>query len=140
MGFSGGSEVKTSACNEGDLGSIPGSGKSPGKGNGNPFQYSCLENPMYREAWWATVHGVASWTRLSDCTFTFITNYNHASHYTWLHLSSTINLCYEKLLNRKKKRWKMSLGYPYILIVGNYSFIIKHWNYWIRHHATLLGH
>ena len=59
MGFSGGSEVKTSACNEGDLGSILGLGKSTGKGNGNPLQYSCLENPMYREAWWATVHGVA---------------------------------------------------------------------------------
>ena len=59
IGFSGGSEVKMSACNEGDLGSILGLGKSTGKGNGNPLQYSCLENPMYREAWWATVHGVA---------------------------------------------------------------------------------
>ena len=45
-GFPGGSEVKASACNEGDLGSIPGSGRSPGEGNGNPLQYSCLENPM----------------------------------------------------------------------------------------------
>ena len=45
-GFSGGSEVKASACNAGDLGSIPGLGRSPGKGNGNPLQYSCLENPM----------------------------------------------------------------------------------------------
>ena len=41
-----------------DLGSIPGSGRSPGEGNGNPLQYSCLENPMDRGAWWATVHGV----------------------------------------------------------------------------------
>ena len=46
LGFPGGSEVKASACNEGDLGSIPGSGRSPGEGNGNPLQYSCLENPM----------------------------------------------------------------------------------------------
>ena len=45
----GGSEVKESACNVGDLGSIPGSGRSPGEGNGNPIQYSCLENPMDRE-------------------------------------------------------------------------------------------
>ena len=45
-GFPGSSEVKASACNEGDLGSIPGSGRSPGEGNGNPLQYSCLENPM----------------------------------------------------------------------------------------------
>ena len=59
MGFPGGSEVKASACNAGDLGSIPGLGRSPGEGNGNPFQYSCLENPIDRGAWWATVHEVA---------------------------------------------------------------------------------
>ena len=69
-GFPGGSEVKASACNEGDLGSIPGSGRSPGEGNGNPIQYSWLANPMDGGAWWATVHGVAkSRTRLSDFTF-----------------------------------------------------------------------
>ena len=68
----GGSEVKASACHEGDLGSLPGSGRSPGEGNGNPFQYSCLENPMDGGAWWATVHGVTkSRTRLSVFTFTF---------------------------------------------------------------------
>ena len=67
MGFPGGSEGKASACNAGDPGYIPGSGRSPGKGNGNPLQYSCLENSTDREAWWATVHGVAkSQTRLSD--------------------------------------------------------------------------
>ena len=64
------SEVKASASNVGDLGSIPGLGRPPGEGNGNPLQYSCLENPMDGGAWWATVHGVAkSWTRLSDLTF-----------------------------------------------------------------------
>ena len=58
-----------SACNAGDLGLIPGSGKSPGEGNGNLLQYSCLENPMDRGAWRATVHRVAkSQTRLSDFT------------------------------------------------------------------------
>ena len=63
----GGSEVKASACNVGDLGLIPGSGRFPGEGNGNPLQYSYLENPMDGGAWWATVHRVAkSWTRLSD--------------------------------------------------------------------------
>ena len=50
---------KESACNAGDLGSISGSGRSPGEGNGYPLQYSCLENPMGRRAWWVTVHGVA---------------------------------------------------------------------------------
>ena len=58
LGFPGGSEVKASACNAGDLGSTPGSGRSPGEGNGNPLQCSCLENPMDGGAWWATVHGV----------------------------------------------------------------------------------
>ena len=71
--FPGRSEVKAPACNAGDLGLIPGSGRFPGEGNGNPLQYSCLENPMDRGAWWATVHGVAkSRTWLSDFTFTFI--------------------------------------------------------------------
>ena len=56
--FPGGLEGKASACNAGDLGSIPGSGRSPGEGNGNPLLYSCLENPVDGGAWWATVHGV----------------------------------------------------------------------------------
>ena len=60
-----------SACNVGDLGSIPGSGRSPGEVNGNPLQYSCLENPMDRGAWWATVHGLQSQTWLSNFTSTF---------------------------------------------------------------------
>ena len=73
MGFPGSSEVKASACNAGDPGSIPGLGRSPGEGNGTPLQYSCLENPMDGGAGWATVHGVEkSQTRLSDFTFTFI--------------------------------------------------------------------
>ena len=68
--FPGGSDDKASAYNPGDLGSIPGLGRFPGEGNGNPLQCSCLENPMDGEAWWATVHGVTkSWTWLSDFTF-----------------------------------------------------------------------
>ena len=58
-GFAGGSEDKASACNAGDPGLIPGWGRSPGGGHGNPLQYSCLENPMDRGAWRPTVHGVA---------------------------------------------------------------------------------
>ena len=57
--FPGGSDGKESACSVGDLGSIPGSERSPGEGNDAPFQYSCLENPMHRENWRATVSGVA---------------------------------------------------------------------------------
>ena len=74
--FPGGSDGKASACNAGDLGSIPGLGRSPGEGHGNPLQYSCLENPMDRGAWRATVHGVTkSQTRLNDFTWLF-------SHFT----------------------------------------------------------
>ena len=62
-----GRENRLGVCNAGDRSSILKSGKSPGEGNGNPLQYSCLENSMDRGAWWATVHGVAkSQTRLSD--------------------------------------------------------------------------
>ena len=63
---------KASAYNSEDQGSIPGLGRSPGEGDGTPLQYSCLENPMDGEAWWAAVHGVAkSRTQLSDFIFTF---------------------------------------------------------------------
>ena len=67
MGLPGGTDGKEFACNAGDLNSIPGSGRSPEEWNGNPLQYSCLENPMDRGAWRATVHEVVkSWTRLSN--------------------------------------------------------------------------
>ena len=55
--FPGGSDGEESACNAGDPGLVPGSGRSPGEGNGYPLQYSCLENPMDRGAWWAIVRG-----------------------------------------------------------------------------------
>ena len=58
-GFPGGSDGTESACNAGGPGSTPGLGKSPGVGDDNPLHYSCLENSMNREAWWALVHGVA---------------------------------------------------------------------------------
>ena len=83
--FPGGSDSKASAYNAGDPASIPGSGRSPGEGNGSPLQYSCLENPMDKGAWLATVHGVAkSWTRLSDFTITidaerYLTEFNFLS-------------------------------------------------------------
>ena len=67
VGFPGDSVSKESDCNARDPGSIPGSGRLPGEGNGNPLQYSCLGNPMDRGAWRAMVHGGhKSWTRFSD--------------------------------------------------------------------------
>ena len=69
--FPSGSDGKESDWSAGDLGLIPGSGRSPGEGNGNPLQYSCLENPMDGGAWWATIHGVTkSQTWMSNFTFT----------------------------------------------------------------------
>ena len=59
LDFPGVSDGKESACNAGDPGLIPGSERFPAEGHGNPLQYSCLENPMDRGAWWATVHRVA---------------------------------------------------------------------------------
>ena len=71
--FPGGSDGKVSVYNVGDLSSIPRSGRSPGEGSGNPLQYYCLENPMDRGAWWATVHGVTkSRTQLSNSTFQYM--------------------------------------------------------------------
>ena len=66
IGFLGGSDSKESVCNAGDLGLIPGSGRSPGEGKGNALQCSCLENSMDRGTWRATVHGVTEWTLLTD--------------------------------------------------------------------------
>ena len=66
MGFPGGSVVKNMPANEEDIGLIPGSGRSPGEGNGNPLQYSCLRNPMDREAWQGTAMGGKSQTQLRD--------------------------------------------------------------------------
>ena len=62
-GFPGGSDGKESASNAGDEGLIPGPGRSPGEGNGYPLQYSCMENPIDRGAWWATVHVCLVWPR-----------------------------------------------------------------------------
>ena len=72
MDFPGGSGVKEFACNAGDPSSIPGSGRSPEEGNGNPLQYSCLENSMDGGAWSATVHEIAQWNTTERLTLTYI--------------------------------------------------------------------
>ena len=97
MGFPGGLEGKASTCNVGDLGSIPESGRSPGEGNGNPLQYSCLENPMDRGAWEAAVHEVTkSRTRLSN--FTFVALYSQKNFTNiYLEISET------EIVNQKEK-------------------------------------
>ena len=86
-GFLSDSDGTEFACNAGDPGSIPGLGRYPGEGNGNPLQYSCLENSMDRGAWWATVHGVAkSQTQLSDLHFSLQASSSSVSPSTFIHL------------------------------------------------------
>ena len=89
MGFPGDSEVKAFSCNAGDLGSIPGLGRFPGEGNDDPLQYSCLENPMDRGAWWVIPHGVAkSLTRLNDSlsffSFSFANTFSQSEGYLFI--------------------------------------------------------
>ena len=66
MGFPSGSAVNIPPVNERDVGSVPGSGRSSGEGNSNPFQYSCLENPMERGVWQPTVHGVTKELEMTE--------------------------------------------------------------------------
>ena len=90
MGFPGGTAVKNLLTSAGDTASIPVSGRSPGGGNGNPLQYSCLENSMDGGAWWAIVHGVPkSRTRLSDSA-SLSTHYILYSLFAYLFLPSII--------------------------------------------------
>ena len=97
-GSPGGSEVKASACNAGDLGSIPWSGRSPGEGNGNPLQYSCLENPMDGGAWWAIVPWVAkSQTRLSNFTLTHTSSPGLNSKTHMIAKSMCIQCCFSRV-------------------------------------------
>ena len=104
MGFPGGSEVKASASNVGDPGSIPGSGRSPGEGNGTPLQYSCLESPMDRGAWRATVHRVAkSRTRLSD--FTSLHRSYTASVTSSLSLFVVLYNCFKTSVEKQAVGW-----------------------------------
>ena len=90
LGFPGGSEAKVSACNAGDLDSILGSGRAPGEGTGNPLQYSCLENPMDGEAWWAyNPWGCKESDRTEWLHFTFNVDW---LHHWWLNSTSSPSL------------------------------------------------
>ena len=81
MCFPGGSDGKESACNARDPGLTPGLGRSPGEGHGYPLQYSCLENPMDRRAWWVTIHGVTkSQTQLSYLHFHFFSSHTNVTN------------------------------------------------------------
>ena len=81
--FPGGSDGEESSCSSRDLGSIPGLGRSPGEGSGNPLQYSCLGNTMDRGAWWATVHRVSKESHMTE----------HTQRDSWFILQCGTNLC-----------------------------------------------
>ena len=112
-GFPGGSDSRESSCNTGDLGSVPGLGRSPGEGNSSPLQYSGLESPHGRKSWWATVHGITkSWTWLSDFHFMIIIM-NTINEKLWkiifclavyLHNISFVSWPAKLALYRKKKK------------------------------------
>ena len=98
--FPGSSDGKASAYNAGELGSIPGLGRSPGEGNGHPLQCSCLENPMDGGCWWAIVQAVAkSWTRLSDFTFTI-----HWKDWCWSWSSKPLATWWDEPTHYKRPR------------------------------------
>ena len=119
--FPGGSDGKESACNAGDLGLIPGLERSPGEGNGNPLQYSCLEHFTDRGAWWTTVHGVAkSWTQGSNSCFHF--------HFLCTYLSSIYNLLYIRPL-AKSTHCTRSIVFAAIVLPSynpNFNCCLRH--------------
>ena len=120
--------VKESACNAGDAGLIPGSGRSPGRGNGNPLQHSSLENSMDRGAWWAIVHGVTKRrTQLSTHAHT----YSHTNK--WMidlkenNLSSAVRIweaCFQKKTHAAIYRRARMLDGPDFLISQEFSTIL----------------
>ena len=125
-GFPDGSDGKASACNAGDQGSIPESGRSPGEGNGNPLQHSCLENLMDGGAWQATVHGVAkNWTRLSNFMIQKKLNFKSRLDLPYINMNPpqvyTCSLSWTLLYLKKKKRKKKG-GWKNIDFIKN-SFL-----------------
>ena len=90
LGFPGGSDSKQSVCNAGDPGSIPGLGRSPGDGNDNPLQYSCLENFMDRRVWQATVHSVTKSQTCQQLTHRCVRTHTHTHTHTLI-LSDSMN-------------------------------------------------
>ena len=135
MGFPGGSDGKESACNVGYLGSIPGLGRSPGGGHGNPLQYSCLENPMHRGAWQAVVCSLAqSLTRLKQLSthmckhscVSFCVNINCAFFF-WAALGLRCFLCRLSLV-------AVSRGYSSLQYVGfSLQWLLLLWSMGFRH-------
>ena len=111
-GFPGGSDGKESACNAGDLSSVPGLGRSHGEGNGSPLQYSCLENPTDRGTWKAAVHGVAkSWTQLSDWTTTGKSKPKYLFGWNFYIFGLTITLFHREWIRGNSQCWLYQISF-----------------------------
>ena len=128
LDFPGGSGGKASAYSAGDQGSIPGSGRSPGEGHGNPVQYFCLENPTDGGAWWATVHGVAkSWTRLRDLISLHFTSCCYLKEFVKVANSVLVKLNY-KITNMGKK---------YVFLNWQNKLLNQSWKHQLLYHCRL---
>ena len=112
MGFPGGSNGKEFTCNVGDLGLIPGLGRSPGEGNGYPLQYSCLENSMDRGAWQATVHGAAELDTTEQLSLSLsFTSFQYTIH-SWIILLKLLSSWRYTLLLTKGTYTSISSLHP----------------------------
>ena len=138
--FPSGSDIKESACNAGDLGSIPGMGRSLGEGNGNPLQCSCLENPMDRGAWRAAVHGVTEldmteWLSLSLLLFLlyFLKMLRNTSSIILKNLLYLFSVFFPVLL------FNPSGIYFYVFFQVSYSYLFLNFIYLFLPHLILFN-
>ena len=133
MGFPGGSVVKEYACNAGDagdIGLIPGSETSPGEGHGNPFQYSCLENPMDRGAWWTAVHRVIESEVTEHACTSFVCGFVYFYGFIYFYMGSYIYIgCIYWYCHIWNKNWGT------LKIFGGTSLAVQ----WLRLHASTAG-
>ena len=139
MGFPGGSLVKNTPVNAGDLGSIPGSGRSLGEGNGNPLKYSCLENPMDRGAWWATVTRSQTWLSDWSCMHACITSYKYVKSATPMNTVINWNSLWdERVTEIEKESWSHFASNENVILM---VWMMRLWSSvsWERQSDCLLG-
>ena len=133
LGFPCGSTGKESACNAGDLCSIPGLARSPGERKGSPLQYSCLGNPVDRGAWWAVIHGITKKPNTSQRISNNIGINKSQSSYKALQSDS----CSQKWVYPECLMWLCEPFHITVLITGQYSMQLRHHH--LREHIFTIG-